>query len=56
MPVETLMRRNSVYVGFVLAGALVGEYAMDKVGDAYWESRNAGVSLLLNISWALLPV
>ena len=39
---KVLMRRNSVYVGFVLAGALVGEKVVSGGFDAAWERNNAG--------------
>jgi ubiquinol-cytochrome c reductase subunit 9 len=36
------MRRNSVYVGFIIAGAFVGERALNGVIDSMWESSNKG--------------
>ncbi|KFM28266.1 hypothetical protein F751_1545, partial [Auxenochlorella protothecoides] len=41
---QTIVRRNSVYVGFILVGAFFGEQAVDKVGNSLWESNNKGVS------------
>ncbi|RMZ53049.1 hypothetical protein APUTEX25_001168 [Auxenochlorella protothecoides] len=39
---KTIVRRNSVYVGFILVGAFFGEQAVDKVGNSLWESNNKG--------------
>ncbi|XP_052174359.1 cytochrome b-c1 complex subunit 9-like [Diospyros lotus] len=37
-----LMRRNSVYVTFVVAGAFLGEWAVDKGVRKLWEYNNVG--------------
>ncbi|KAK6933556.1 Cytochrome b-c1 complex subunit 9 [Dillenia turbinata] len=37
-----LMRRNSVYVTFVIAGAFVGERVVDYGVHKLWESNNVG--------------
>eukprot|EP00355_Strombidium_rassoulzadegani_P002784 CAMPEP_0168610552 /NCGR_PEP_ID=MMETSP0449_2-20121227/1853_1 /TAXON_ID=1082188 /ORGANISM="Strombidium rassoulzadegani, Strain ras09" /LENGTH=62 /DNA_ID=CAMNT_0008650875 /DNA_START=81 /DNA_END=269 /DNA_ORIENTATION=- len=39
---QTLMRRNSVYVAFVLGGALVGEKIVTGAFDSAWQSKNKG--------------
>jgi len=39
---KVIMRRNSVYVGFVLTGALVGEKLVSGGFDALWERNNKG--------------
>ncbi|XP_060196563.1 calcineurin B-like protein 1 [Lycium barbarum] len=39
------MRRNSVYVTFVIAGALLGERAVDYVVHKLWEHNNVGTFL-----------
>jgi ubiquinol-cytochrome c reductase subunit 9 len=39
---RTFMRRNSVYVGFIIAGAFVGEKVLNGTIDAMWESSNKG--------------
>ena len=39
---KTLMRRNSVYIGFIIAGAFVGEKALNGAIDMMWESSNKG--------------
>ncbi|ACO64518.1 predicted protein [Micromonas commoda] len=39
---KTFMSRSSVYVGVVIAGALVGEKVVNNGFDALWESRNKG--------------
>ncbi|CAN4099000.1 unnamed protein product [Withania somnifera] len=40
---KMLMRRNSVYVTFVIAGAFVGERAVDYGVHKLWEHNNIGV-------------
>eukprot|EP00294_Goniomonas_avonlea_P010323 CAMPEP_0114539222 /NCGR_PEP_ID=MMETSP0114-20121206/125_1 /TAXON_ID=31324 /ORGANISM="Goniomonas sp, Strain m" /LENGTH=60 /DNA_ID=CAMNT_0001723315 /DNA_START=21 /DNA_END=203 /DNA_ORIENTATION=+ len=37
---NAIFRRNSTYVGFIIAGAVVGEQIVDKVFDDFWESHN----------------
>ena len=37
-----IMRRNSVYVTFVIAGALLGERAVDYGVHKLWEMNNVG--------------
>ncbi|KAL1313904.1 hypothetical protein HN51_040672 [Arachis hypogaea] len=39
---KVLMRRNSVYVTFVIAGAFVGERAVDYGVHKLWEHNNIG--------------
>ncbi|KAK9705007.1 hypothetical protein RND81_07G026400 [Saponaria officinalis] len=39
---KVLMRRNSVYVTFVIAGAFVGERAVDYGVHKLWEYNNQG--------------
>uniref|UniRef100_A0A0V0HG01 Complex III subunit 9 n=1 Tax=Solanum chacoense TaxID=4108 RepID=A0A0V0HG01_SOLCH len=39
---RVLMRRNSVYVTFVIAGALLGERAVDYGVRKVWENNNIG--------------
>jgi len=39
---KTFMSRSSVYVGVVIAGALVGEKVVNNGFDTLWESRNKG--------------
>jgi ubiquinol-cytochrome c reductase subunit 9 len=39
---KTFMRRNSVYIGFIFAGAFVGEKLLNGVIDSAWESSNKG--------------
>ena len=39
---KTLMRRNSVYIGFIIAGAFVGEKVLNGTIDMMWESSNKG--------------
>ncbi|KAI3716577.1 hypothetical protein L1987_67545 [Smallanthus sonchifolius] len=39
---KVLMRRNSVYVTFVIAGAFVGERAVDYGVHKLWENNNVG--------------
>ncbi|KAF3494071.1 hypothetical protein DY000_02056026 [Brassica cretica] len=54
------MRRNSVYVSFIIAGAFFGERAVDYGVHKLWESKNVGVcsvsffSLILSPSCVLL--
>nr|VDD11269.1 unnamed protein product [Brassica rapa] len=38
-----IMRRNSVYVSFIIAGAFFGERAVDYGVHKLWESKNIGV-------------
>ncbi|CAK9202465.1 unnamed protein product [Sphagnum jensenii] len=42
--VRLLTRRNSVYVAFILTGALVGERVVDYGINKLWESNNVGKS------------
>ncbi|XP_010527618.1 PREDICTED: cytochrome b-c1 complex subunit 9 [Tarenaya hassleriana] len=37
-----IMRRNSVYVTFIIAGAFFGERAVDYGVHKLWESNNVG--------------
>ncbi|KAK4370619.1 hypothetical protein RND71_010094 [Anisodus tanguticus] len=39
---RVLMRRNSVYVTFVIAGAFIGERAVDYGVHKLWEHNNVG--------------
>eukprot|EP00793_Prasinoderma_coloniale_P007042 PRCOL_00006894-RA len=39
---NTFMKRNSIYLGFVIGGALVGQIGVSKAFDAAWESTNRG--------------
>ncbi|XP_057951490.1 cytochrome b-c1 complex subunit 9 [Malania oleifera] len=39
---RVIMRRNSVYVTFVIAGALVGERVVDYGVHKIWEQNNVG--------------
>ncbi|KAK9058641.1 hypothetical protein SSX86_023496 [Deinandra increscens subsp. villosa] len=39
---KVLMRRNSVYVTFVIAGAFIGERAVDYGVHKIWENNNIG--------------
>ncbi|KAM7496925.1 hypothetical protein LguiA_021339 [Lonicera macranthoides] len=39
---RVIMRRNSVYVTFVVAGALLGERAVDYGVHKLWEYNNVG--------------
>jgi len=39
-----VMRRNAVYVTFVVAGAFAGERAVDYGVHKLWEMNNVGVS------------
>ncbi|MBA0558368.1 hypothetical protein Golob_015390 [Gossypium lobatum] len=41
---RVIMRRNSVYVTFVIAGAFLGERAVDYGVHRLWEYNNVGVS------------
>ncbi|WZZ17311.1 hypothetical protein YC2023_110400 [Brassica napus] len=40
---RVIMRRNSVYVSFIIAGAFFGERAVDYGVHKLWESKNVGV-------------
>ncbi|KAF3341877.1 cytochrome b-c1 complex subunit 9 [Carex littledalei] len=39
---RVVMRRNSVYFTFVIAGAFAGERAVDYGVHKLWESKNVG--------------
>ncbi|KAG4959666.1 hypothetical protein AAZX31_13G138400 [Glycine max] len=39
---KVLMRRNSVYVTFIIAGAFLGERAVDYGVHKIWEHNNVG--------------
>ncbi|XP_028782375.1 cytochrome b-c1 complex subunit 9-like [Neltuma alba] len=39
---KVIMRRNSVYVSFILAGAFLGERAVDYGVHKLWEYNNVG--------------
>ncbi|KAG2628044.1 hypothetical protein PVAP13_3KG229700 [Panicum virgatum] len=41
---RVVMRRNAVYVTFVVAGAFAGERAVDYGVHKLWEMNNVGVS------------
>ncbi|KAG6481930.1 hypothetical protein ZIOFF_058554 [Zingiber officinale] len=43
---RVLMRRNSVYVTFIVAGAFVGERVVDYGVHRLWEYNNVGVMYL----------
>ncbi|KAE8647423.1 hypothetical protein Csa_003244 [Cucumis sativus] len=40
---RVIMRRNSVYVTFIIAGAFVGERAVDYGVQKLWEYNNVGM-------------
>ncbi|CAA0385977.1 putative cytochrome b-c1 complex subunit 9 [Arabidopsis thaliana] len=42
---KLIMRRNSVYVTFIIAGAFFGERAVDYGVHKLWERNNVGVCL-----------
>ncbi|KAF6165941.1 hypothetical protein GIB67_012838 [Kingdonia uniflora] len=42
---KVLMRRNSVYVTFILVGAFAGERAVDYGIHKLWEQNNVGMFL-----------
>ncbi|CAL4914004.1 unnamed protein product [Urochloa decumbens] len=44
---RVVMRRNAVYVTFVVAGAFAGERAVDYGVHKLWEMNNVGAALLL---------
>ncbi|KAM7528205.1 hypothetical protein LguiB_031615 [Lonicera macranthoides] len=46
---RVVMRRNSVYVTFVVAGALLGERAVDYGVHRLWEHNNVGVELFVSL-------
>lgn len=39
---KLLMKRNSVYIAFVIGGALAGERVVDYGLNSLWEKKNAG--------------
>ncbi|CAI7898928.1 unnamed protein product [Closterium sp. NIES-53] len=39
---RTVMKRNSVYIGFIFVGALAGERAVNYTFDQLWDSYNKG--------------
>lgn len=39
---RTLMKRNSVYIAFILVGALAGERAVNYTFDQIWIANNKG--------------
>ncbi|KAK4281655.1 hypothetical protein QN277_013120 [Acacia crassicarpa] len=39
---KVIMRRNSVYVSFIIAGAFLGERAVDYGVHKLWEYNNVG--------------
>ncbi|KAK9153675.1 hypothetical protein Sjap_001155 [Stephania japonica] len=43
---RVLMRRNSVYVTFIFAGAFVGERVVDYGVHKLWEYNNVGILLV----------
>nr|KYP71122.1 Cytochrome b-c1 complex subunit 9 [Cajanus cajan] len=45
---KVVMRRNSVYVTFIIAGAFLGERAVDYGVHKLWEANNVGVMNLLD--------
>ena len=48
-----VLKRNSTYLLFVIAGAIVTEAVYGTVGDAVWATVNAGVSFQrrCTVSW-----
>nr|GMC86242.1 cytochrome B-C1 complex subunit 9-like [Ipomoea batatas] len=42
---RVIMRRNSVYVTFVVVGAFLGERAVDYGVHKLWENNNVGVMI-----------
>ncbi|KAH7554072.1 hypothetical protein JRO89_XS12G0105800 [Xanthoceras sorbifolium] len=51
---RVLMRRNSIYVTFIIAGAFAGERAVDYGVKKLWEHNNVGLFMKL-IGNSLLP-
>ncbi|RLN16906.1 hypothetical protein C2845_PM02G28750 [Panicum miliaceum] len=43
---RVVMRRNAVYVTFVVAGAFAGERAVDYGVHKLWEMNNVGIMLI----------
>ncbi|KAG7028107.1 hypothetical protein SDJN02_09287, partial [Cucurbita argyrosperma subsp. argyrosperma] len=43
---RVIMRRNSVYVTFIIAGAFVGERAVDYGVHKLWEYNNVGLQII----------
>lgn len=39
---QTVMKRNSTYMLFVLSGAFVGEKVVDAAGNGVWKACNSG--------------
>nr|ACL52697.1 unknown [Zea mays] len=50
---RVVMRRNAVYVTFVVAGAFAGERAVDYGVHKIWEMNNLGVTFLFPASLSL---
>eukprot|EP00891_Asterochloris_glomerata_P000115 jgi/Astpho2/115/Aster-x0892 len=42
MGYNLFMKRNSTYIAFVFAGALVGERVFNSAFDSMWEANNRG--------------
>ncbi|KOM39047.1 hypothetical protein LR48_Vigan03g242900 [Vigna angularis] len=53
---KVVMRRNSVYVTFVIAGAFLGERAVDYGIHKLWEANNVGVMKLLDSIFNLIAI
>ena len=51
---NTLFKRNSVYVGFIIAGAVAGEAVVDNIFDSAWENQNKGVCIPVYVARRLL--
>ncbi|GAV89721.1 UCR_UQCRX_QCR9 domain-containing protein [Cephalotus follicularis] len=51
---RVIMRRNSIYVTFVIAGAFVGERVVDYGVHKLWEYNNIGVYLLPSVIYVYI--
>ncbi|ESR43445.1 hypothetical protein CICLE_v10013189mg [Citrus x clementina] len=50
---RVIMRRNSIYVTFIIAGAFAGERAVDYGVRKIWEHNNVGV-ICLQLSYLFI--
>ena len=46
---RTFFKRESTWIGFILAGAIVAEVATDGITNAVWRAKNSGVRNLKQI-------
>jgi hypothetical protein len=49
---NTVFRRNSTYLAFIVAGGFGAERVINRGGDYVWDEINKGVRFFQDLSWS----